>query len=173
MIFMKFFIYILLGYLSLWDYFNMLLLKTPTNLSEEHEHKIFYLSKKYKWSKRDFLQNFSNSQINLSEAWEHFFKTNKAHRAQKDISEALEQFHSSKRFKWSIRAILTNHSIILAPSNRCVQQGYLTQNKKQRLIHTRCSKQNSYHVPNKNIASSIIPMVGGIKRGCLPGHPQT
>jgi hypothetical protein len=38
---MKVFIYILLGYLSLWDYFNMLLLKAQTNLSEEHEHKNF------------------------------------------------------------------------------------------------------------------------------------
>ena len=39
---------------------------------------------------------FTNSQINLSEAWEHLFKNNKAHHAQKDISEALEQFHGSK-----------------------------------------------------------------------------
>ena len=44
---------------------------------------------------RDFLQNFTNSQINLSEAREHFFENTKARRAQKDISEALEQLHSS------------------------------------------------------------------------------
>ena len=44
---------------------------------------------------REFLQNFTNYQINLSEAWEHFFKNTKAHRAQKDISGALEQLHSS------------------------------------------------------------------------------
>ena len=44
---------------------------------------------------RGFLQKFINSQINLSEAREHFFKNTKAHRAQKDISEALDQFHSS------------------------------------------------------------------------------
>ena len=48
----------------------------------------------------------------------------KAHRAQKDISEALEQFHSSKNLSGEYREILTNHSIILALSNRCVQQGY-------------------------------------------------
>ena len=42
----------------------------------------------------EFLENFTNSQINLSEAREHFFKNTKAHRAQKDISEALEQVHS-------------------------------------------------------------------------------
>ena len=42
---------------------------------------------------------FTNSQINLSEAWEHFFKNNKAHRAQKDISEALEQIHGSKNLR--------------------------------------------------------------------------
>jgi hypothetical protein len=47
----------------------------------------------------------------------------KAHRAQKDISEALEQFHSSENLSEAHRAILTNHSIILALSNRCVQQG--------------------------------------------------
>ena len=43
--------------------------------------------------------NFTNSQINLSEAREHFIKINKAHRAQKDISEALEQVLAHKRFK--------------------------------------------------------------------------
>ena len=40
--------------------------------------------------------NFTNSQINLSEAWEHLFKINKAHHAEKDISEVLEQVHGSK-----------------------------------------------------------------------------
>ena len=42
---------------------------------------------------------FTNSQINLSEAREHFFKNTKAHRAQKDISEALGQVLAHKRFK--------------------------------------------------------------------------
>jgi len=55
----------------------MLLLIAQTNLSEEHEHKNFF------------------SQNNLSEARENFFKNTKAHRTQKDISEALEQIHSS------------------------------------------------------------------------------
>jgi hypothetical protein len=62
---MKVFIYIILGYLSLWDYFNMLFLKTPTNISEEHKHKI------------------SISQKSIIEAREIFFKTSKAHHAQK------------------------------------------------------------------------------------------
>jgi hypothetical protein len=44
----------------------------------------------------EFFQKITNSQINLSEAWEYFFKNIKAHRAQKDIIEALEQFHCSK-----------------------------------------------------------------------------
>ena len=39
------FYYIPLKYLSLWDYFHMLLLIAQTNLSEEHEHKNFLLSK--------------------------------------------------------------------------------------------------------------------------------
>ena len=45
---------------------------------------------------REFLQKFTNCQINLSEAWEQSFKNNKAHHAQKDISEALEQIDGSK-----------------------------------------------------------------------------
>ena len=56
----------------------------------------------------------TNSQINLSEASEHLFKNIKAHRAQKDISEALEQFHSSKNRSEAHREILANHGIILA-----------------------------------------------------------
>ena len=52
-----------------------------------------------------------------------FLQKFKAHHAQKDISEVLEQFHSSKNLSEAYRAILTNHSIILALSNRCEQQG--------------------------------------------------
>ena len=50
-------------------------------ISEDHEHNIYF------------------SQINLSEARENFFKNTKAHCAQKDISEALEQFHR-KELRW-------------------------------------------------------------------------
>ena len=50
---------------------------------------------------REFIQNFTNSQTNVCEEWEHFLKNNKAHCAQKDISEVLEQLHSSQIFKWS------------------------------------------------------------------------
>ena len=39
----------------------------------------------------DHENNISFSQINLSEAGENFYKNIKAHCAQKDISEALEQ----------------------------------------------------------------------------------
>ena len=46
-----------------------------------------------------FSQNFTNYQINLSEEREHFFKNNKAHRAQKDKSEALEHVLAHERFK--------------------------------------------------------------------------
>ena len=34
------------------------------------------------------------------------------------------------------------------------------------------SKQNTYHVVNKNIAPSKVTDGWGRKRGCLPGHPQ-
>ena len=38
--------------------------------------------------------------------------------------------------------------------------------------NTRCSKQNTYHVMNKNIAPSKVTDGSRRKRGCLPGHPQ-
>src|SRR3954451_16330948 len=38
--------------------------------------------------------------------------------------------------------------------------------------HTRRSKQNTYHVVNKNIAPSKLTDGSRRKRGCLPGHPQ-
>ena len=65
----------------------------------------------YKWSTRvndkvlqkdineDREHNISFSQINLSEAGENFFKNTEAHHAQKDISEALEQF-DRKELHW-------------------------------------------------------------------------
>jgi hypothetical protein len=56
----------------------VLLLYAPTSISEDHEHEI------------------SISQKGISEAREIFFKTNQAHCAKKDISEAYEQIPSSK-----------------------------------------------------------------------------
>ena len=65
----------------------------------------------YKWSTRvndkllqkdineDHENNISFFQIKLSEARDNFFKNIKAHHAQKDISEALEQFHR-KEIRW-------------------------------------------------------------------------
>ena len=38
--------------------------------------------------------------------------------------------------------------------------------------HTRRSKQNTYHVANKNIAPSKVTDRRRRKRGCLLGHPQ-
>ena len=38
--------------------------------------------------------------------------------------------------------------------------------------HTRRSKQNTYHVVNKNITPSKVTDRRRRKRGCLPGHPQ-
>ena len=38
--------------------------------------------------------------------------------------------------------------------------------------HKRRSKQNTYHVVNKNIAPSKVTDRSGRKRGCLPGHPH-
>ena len=44
------------------------------------------------------------SQINLSEARDNFFKNTKAHLAQKDISEALEQFHRKELRRRDVNA---------------------------------------------------------------------
>ena len=38
--------------------------------------------------------------------------------------------------------------------------------------NTRRSKQNTYHVVNKNIAPSKVTDGSRRKRGCLTGHPQ-
>ena len=38
--------------------------------------------------------------------------------------------------------------------------------------HARRSKQNTYYVVNKNIASSKVADRQRRKRGCLLGHPQ-
>ena len=38
--------------------------------------------------------------------------------------------------------------------------------------HTRRSKQNTYHVVNKNIAPSKVTDRSRRKRGCLPGYPK-
>ena len=45
------------------------------------------------------------------------------------------------------------------------------QQEKQNKIKWR-SKQNTYHVVNKNIAPSKVTDGSRRKRGCLPGHPQ-
>ena len=63
--------------------------------------KIFISQNNLSEAWENFFKKFTNSKINLSEAWENFFKNIKSHRAQKDISEALEQFHVSTFFKWS------------------------------------------------------------------------
>ena len=63
--------------------------QAPTNISKDHERNFSSLSQiNLSEARENFLKKFTNSQINLSEAIEHFFKNTKAHRAQKDISEA-------------------------------------------------------------------------------------
>jgi hypothetical protein len=97
------------------------------------------------------------------------------HRAQKYLSEALEQLPSSKNLSEAQRAILTNHdNVWLSQANvfRGDDCDKLKSKQSKDSYNTRCSKQNSYHVTNKNIVSSRIPMVVRRKRGCLPGHPQ-
>ena len=64
--------------------------------SEDHEHNISFSQINLSEARENFFKKITNSQINLSEARENFFKNNKAHRAKKDISEALEQIHVPK-----------------------------------------------------------------------------
>src|SRR3990170_4016655 len=50
--------------------------------------------------------------------------------------------------------------------------GKLKSKQSKDSYNTRRSKQNLYHVMNKNIAPSNLPIVGRRKRGCLPGIPK-
>ena len=70
---------------------------TPKDKSEDHEHNISFSQINLSEAREDFFKKITNSQINLSEERENFFKNTKAHRAQKNISEALEQVHCSKK----------------------------------------------------------------------------
>ena len=62
--------------------------------------------------------------------------------------------------------------IMCVSPKRCVQKGYFGKLKSKDSYHTRGSKQNTYHVVNKNIAPSKVTDGSRGKRGCLPGHPQ-
>ena len=67
-------------------------------------------------------------------------------------------------------------------SNKFQSSGFLTKGvyikddcgklKNKDSNHTRRSKQNIYHVVNKNVASSKVADRRRQKRGCLPGHTQ-
>ena len=52
-------------------------------------HNISFSQINLSEARENFFKKITNSQINVSEAREQLFK---AHRAQKDITEALEQF---------------------------------------------------------------------------------
>ena len=81
------------------------------------------------------------------------------HRAQKDLSEALEQLPSSKnlseahRVFYQIMMIVWLSQIGVSSKDDCDK---LKSKQSKDLYHTRRSKQNTYHVMNKNIASSKI-----------------
>ena len=73
----------------------MLLFVSSKNISEDHEDNFSFSQINLSEARENFFKFGNNSQINLSEEREHFFKNTKAHLAQKDITEALEQVHSS------------------------------------------------------------------------------
>ena len=77
-----------------------------------------------------------------------------------------------KRYKCSAQSILANSKSCMALSKGVYSKydyGKLTSKDAN---NTRRSKQNTYHVVNKNIAPSKVTDERRRKRGCLPGHPQ-
>ena len=65
------------------------------NISEDHEHNFSFSQINLSEARENFLKILLT--LNLSEARENFFKNTKAHHAQKDISEALEQNYLAQK----------------------------------------------------------------------------
>ena len=94
------------------------------------------------------------------------------HSALKDISEVLEQNYITQKIKVKHIEYSNNFRIMCVSIKRCVQKILLWKLTNKDSNHTRRSKQNTYHVVNKNIAPSKVTDRSRRKRGCLPGHPQ-
>ena len=94
------------------------------------------------------------------------------HRALKDISEVLEQNYITQKDISEAHSILTNSKSCMALSKGVYNKDGCGKLKSKDSNHTRRSKQNTYHVVNKNIALSKVTNRSRRKRGCLPGHPQ-
>src|SRR3954465_6242502 len=69
-------------------------------------------------------------------------------------------------------SILSNSNSYMALSKGVYSKDDCCTLKNKDTNNTRCSKQNTYHVVNKNIAPSKITDGSRRKRGYLPGHPQ-
>ena len=76
------------------------------------------------------------------------------HHALKDISEVLEQNYITQRYKRNTYSILTNSKSCMALSKGVYIKDDCGKLKIKDSNHTRRSKQNTYHVVNKNIAPS-------------------
>jgi hypothetical protein len=93
----------------------------------------------------------------------------------KRLFPGLEPVTSWSQCSSFTTALPLSHSNKLKPpwlsQDKCLQQGFMTLIKQQgkKKIHNRRSNQDTYHVTNKNICSSKIPMVIGTKRGCHSG----
>ena len=95
------------------------------------------------------------------------------HRALKDISEVLEQkLYNSKDISEAHRVFLIISESCLSLSKGVYIKDYCGKLKSKDSNHKRRSKQNTYHVVNKNIAPSKVTDERRRKRGCHPGHPQ-
>ena len=111
---------------------------------------------------------------NLSEAWEinSFYKTNPPPCSKRYKWSTRAKLYNSKRYKWSTWSILIISESCVSLSKGVYRKDDCAKLKIKDSNHTRRSKQNTYHVVNKNIAPSKVTDGRRRKRGCLPGHPQ-
>ena len=96
------------------------------------------------------------------------------HHSLKSISEALEQkLSSSKDIREAQRVFLTNSKSCMALSKGVYRKDDCVKIKSKDSNNTRSSKQNTYHVVNKNIAPSKVTDGSRRKEGMPSGASQS
>ena len=125
-------------------------------------------------TKANYHAVLKDSQNNISEAWEinYFYKIKPPPCSKRYKWSTTTKTIWLKRYKSSTYSILMNFNSCDSRSKGVYSKDdYVKLNSKDS-NHTRRSKQNTYHVVNKNIASSEVTDRRRQKRGCLPGHPR-
>ena len=77
-----------------------------------------------------------------------------------------------KRYKWSSKSILTNSNSCMALSKGLYSKDDCGKLTSKCASNTRHSKQNTYHVVNKNIAPSKLPMEVDERGDAFRGIPK-